>query len=71
MPVAMLQCPQRTLDLVVAIAKLPKDKHPSGIIFEEPLGEYFGEEVAICYRPFARLWTIMIGRANGSAMVAP
>jgi hypothetical protein len=42
----MLQCPQRTLDLVKQIAKLPKKIRPNGIIFEEPLGEYFGDEVA-------------------------
>lgn len=46
LPVAMLQCPQRTLDLVEAIAKLPTDIRPCGLIFEEPLGEYFGDEVA-------------------------
>jgi len=42
----MMQCPQRTLALVKSIADLPKDIRPSGIIFEEPLGEYFGDEVA-------------------------
>jgi len=44
--VAMMVCPQRALDFVEAVAKLPKEIRPSGILFEESLGEYFGDEVA-------------------------
>ena len=42
----MIECPQRTLELVAAIAKLPKEIRPCALIFEEPLGEYFPDEVA-------------------------
>lgn len=42
----MMECPQRTLDFVEAVAKLPKEIRPSGILFEESIGEYFGDEVA-------------------------
>lgn len=34
------------LDLVAGIARLPLETRPCGIIFEEPLGEYFPDEVA-------------------------
>jgi len=46
LPIAMIECPQRTLELVAAIAKLPKEIRPCALIFEEPLGEYFPDEVA-------------------------
>lgn len=42
----MIACPQRVIDLVAGIAKLPKIIRPAGILFEEPLGEYFPDEVA-------------------------
>jgi hypothetical protein len=42
----MLKCPERTLDIVAALAKLPGDIRPDALIFEEPVGEYFPDEVA-------------------------
>ena len=46
LPIAMLKFPERTLDIVAALAKLPDDIRPDALIFEEPVGEYFPEEVA-------------------------
>lgn len=45
-PIAMLRCPQRQMDLVAALARLPHDIRPAGLLFEEPTGEYFADEVA-------------------------
>mmetsp|Transcript_51462 Transcript_51462/g.145027 ORF Transcript_51462/g.145027 Transcript_51462/m.145027 type:complete len:665 (-) Transcript_51462:100-2094(-) len=45
-PTAMLKRPQRVLDIVAGLAKLPKEIRPMGFMFEEPTGEYFPGEVA-------------------------
>lgn len=46
-PVAMLTCPDRVLDLVKAIAEIPAPYRPAGLLHEEPIGEYFADEVAM------------------------
>jgi hypothetical protein len=45
-PIAMCECPTRTLKLVATISKLPKDIRPMGILIEEPMGVYFPDECA-------------------------
>ena len=45
-PVAMITCPDRVLDIVKNIANLPLVYRPVGLLHEEPLGEYFADEVA-------------------------
>jgi len=45
-PVAMIQCPDKIIELVAGIAKLPPSIRPAGMIQEEPIGEYFPDEVA-------------------------
>lgn len=46
LPFAMLKCPERTLEIVGQLGQLPSDIRPDALIFEEPVGEYFPEEVA-------------------------
>ena len=45
-PVAMIKCPGRVEAFVAALARLPKDIRPIGLLYEEPMGEYFGNEMA-------------------------
>ncbi len=45
-PVAMIECPDRLLELVKGIALMPPSIRPAGMIQEEPIGEYFADEVA-------------------------
>lgn len=47
LPVAMLNFSDRVLDLVKAIAKIPAPYRPAGLLHEEPMGEYFPDEVAM------------------------
>jgi len=44
-PLAMVHCPDRVVEMVSALAKLPSDIRPMGMIYEEPMGEYFPEEM--------------------------
>jgi len=46
LPFAMVSCPQRTLDIVAQLGQLPSDLRPDALIFEEPVGEYFSDEIA-------------------------
>eukprot|EP00957_Ditylum_brightwellii_P168777 12846588-Ditylum_brightwellii.AAC.1 len=43
-PVAMFKCPERLLELVKGIAKIPVPYRPAGLLQEEPIGEYFADE---------------------------
>ena len=45
-PVAMLKCPERLLEVVKGISKIPAPYRPAGLMEEEPIGEYFPDEVA-------------------------
>lgn len=45
-PVAMLKCPERVLEIVRGISRMPPAYRPAGLMEEEPMGEYFPEEVA-------------------------
>lgn len=45
-PVAMLECPERVVEFVRGIATMPSSYRPVGITQEEPMGEFFPEEVA-------------------------
>ena len=45
-PVAMMKCPRRVHKTVKAIANIPAPFRPAGLLHEEPMGEYFGDEVA-------------------------
>lgn len=45
-PVAMIKHPQRVLDIVAGLAKLPPGIRPMGFMFEEPTGEYLPSELA-------------------------
>jgi len=44
-PIAMIQSPLRVKSFVEGLAELPMELRPIGLIYEEPMGEYFPEEV--------------------------
>ena len=46
LPFAMIKCPERTLEIVSELAKMPSYLRPDALIFEEPVGEYFPDEIA-------------------------
>ena len=45
-PISMIECPEKVIQLVKGIAMMPHSIRPAGILQEEPLGEYFADEVA-------------------------
>lgn len=45
-PVSMIECPEKVIQLVKGIAMMPHSIRPAGILQEEPIGEYFADEVA-------------------------
>lgn len=45
-PVSMIECPDKVLELVQGIAMMPPSIRPAGMLQEEPIGEYFADEVA-------------------------
>ena len=69
LPIAMLKCPERTLDIVAALAKLPDDIRPDALIFEEPLENTFRKRLRAGRRFSERQWTTMVGRASGKRVV--
>ena len=42
----MIKCPERTLAIVNQLGQLPSDLRPDALIFEDPVGEYFPDEIA-------------------------
>ena len=46
LPFAMIKYPERTLNIVSELAKLPGDIRPDALIFEEPVGDNFPDEIA-------------------------
>jgi hypothetical protein len=50
LPLAMILAPERVEYVIAALAQLDRSIRPLGILYEEPLGEYFADEVALWTR---------------------
>ena len=57
-PFAMIEVPERVFTVVHYLASLPTGKRPFGIIYEDPTGKYFPEEVGA--------WTASVRRVMDS-----